>query len=173
MNDPAYDGGVRSDSVVEMVTDMGQVFLGMKQYISAPEPIDGIQPVTHISFKDNSLVAPQSLEIKPRGSSKKHISRRSQLYNESRSGVTPPSRQPSIRKFDPATESIIGNIDRAMERHEISDDENNIVEDDEDRMSHMNMPGRMSPEPTEEMPAQEMPMEKPTRRVVSRRRVQS
>jgi hypothetical protein len=158
---------VRSDSVVEMVTDMGQVFLGMKQYISAPEPIDGIQPVTHISFKDNSSVAPQCLEIKSRNSSKKHISRRSQLYNESRSGVMPPSRQPSIRRFDPATESIIENIDRAMDAQQMSDDEMNIVEDNEDRMSSRSMPMQMSPESV-----QEIPVEKPARKVVSRRRVQ-
>jgi hypothetical protein len=163
---------VRSDSVVEMVTDMGQVFLGMKQYISAPEPIDGIQPVTHISFKDNSSAAPQCLEIKSRNSSKKHISRRSQLYNESRSGVMPPSRQSSIRRFDPATESIIENIDRAMEAQQVSDDEVNIVEDNEDRMSSRSMSMQMSPDPVEETPFEEIPVQKPARRVVNRRRVQ-
>jgi hypothetical protein len=157
-----------------MVTDIGHVFLGIKHYISAPEPIDGIAPVTHIAFKDDSLMSPQGLEIKSHKSSKKQISRRSQLYNESRSGVLPPSRQssmrqPSIRRFDPVTEGIMGDIDRVMEPVEMSDDEDNIIEEDEDRMSSRSLQREPSPEPV-----QEAPVEKPPgRRIVSRRRVQS
>lgn len=157
-----------------MVTDIGHVFLGVKHYISAPEPIDGISPVTHIAFKDDSLMAPEGLEVKSRKSSKKQMSRRSQSYNQSRSGTLLPSRQssirqPSVRRFDPLTETIMGDIDRVMEPAQMSDDENEIVEDDEDRMSSRSVQRESSPAPTFEAPA-----EKPVkRRVVGRRRVQS
>jgi hypothetical protein len=156
-----------------MVTDIGHVFLGAKHYISAPEPIDGISPVTHIAFKDESLMAPESLEIKSRKSSKKQISRRSQSYNESRSGNIMSSRQssmrqPSIRRFDPATEAIIGDIDRVMEPEQMSDDDH-IFEEDEDRMSSGSMEREASP-----APVSETPVEKPSRRrVVTRKRFES
>jgi hypothetical protein len=152
-----------------MVVDIGQVFLGYKHYISAPEPVDGIQPMTHISFKDNSIMAPQSLEIKSHNSSGKQMSRRSQLYNESRSGGTMPLRQPSTKRFDPATESIMRDIDNSMGLRDMSDDENNIIEDDENQMHSESM---MREQMTEAI--QETPVEKPsTRRVINRRRVQS
>lgn len=148
-----------------MVTDIGHVFLGAKHYISAPEPIDGISPVTHIAFKDESFMAPESLEIKSRKSSKKQISRRSQSYNESRSGNIMPSRQssmrqPSIKRFDPTMEAIIGDIDRVMEPEQMSDDDL-IIEENEDRMSSRSMEREPSPEPVSEVPVER----------VSRRRV--
>jgi hypothetical protein len=156
-----------------MVTDIGHVFLGVKHYISAPEPIDGISPVTHIAFKDESLMAPEGLEIKPRKSSKKQISRRSQSYNESRSGTLLPSRQssirqPSIRRFDPVTEAIMGDIDRVMEPTQMSDDENEIVEEDENEMLSRSMQRESSPKPVSEIDT-----EKPAPRRINRRRVQS
>lgn len=159
-----------------MVTDIGHVFLGVKHYIAAPEPIDGISPVTHIAFKDESFMAPESLEIKSRKSSKKQISRRSQSYNESRSGNVLPSRQssmrqPSVRRFDATTEGIMSDIDRVMEPDEMSDDEHGIVEEDEDRMSSASMHREPSPEPVIELPVEKST----TRRVVNRnrRRVES
>lgn len=157
-----------------MVTDIGNVFLGIKHYISAPEPIDGISPVTHIAFKDDTLMAPEGLEIKSRKSSKKQMSRRSQSYNESRSGSLFSSRQssmrqPSVRRFDPTTEAIMGDIDRVMEPDQMTDDENEIIEENEDQMSMRSMQREPSLEPVLETPVQ-----KPvSRRVVNRRRVQS
>ena len=176
LSDPAYDNGIRSDSVVDMVTDIGHVFLGVKHYICAPEPIDGISPVTHIAFKDESLMIPDSLEIKPRKTGKgekKRISRRSQSYNESRPSSMMPSRQssmrqPSIRRFDPVTEAVMSDIDRTMEPLEMSDDEHDIIEEDEDRVSIGSVQREPSPEPVYEAPVEKAP----TRRV-NRRRVQS
>lgn len=153
-----------------MVTDIGHVFLGAKHYISAPEPIDGISPVTHIAFKDESFMGPESLDIRSGKSSTKRVSRRSQSYNQSRPGTIAPSRQssmrqPSIRRFDPATEETIGNIDRMMEPEQMSEDDH-IVEEDEDRMSSRSMEREPSPEP--EM---ETPIERPSRRRIVRRNV--
>lgn len=156
-----------------MVTDIGHVFLGVKHYISAPEPIDGISPVTHIAFKDESLMGPESLDIRSGKSSTKRVSRRSQSYNQSRPGTIAPSRQssmrqPSIRRFDPATEAIISDIDRVMEPEQMSDDDH-IIEEDEDRMSSRSMEREPSPEPVSEAP-----VEKPSRRrVVNRRKMES
>ena len=157
-----------------MVTDIGHVFLGVKHYICAPEPIDGISPVTHIAFKDESLMIPDSLEIKPRKTGKgekKRISRRSQSYNESRPSSMMPSRQssmrqPSIRRFDPVTEAVMSDIDRTMEPLEMSDDEHDIIEEDEDRVSIGSVQREPSPEPVYEAPVEKAP----TRRVNRRRK---
>ena len=172
LSDPAYDGGIRADSVVEMVTDMGHVFLGTKHYILAPEPIDGIAPVTHIAFRDDSLMAPESLEIKSRKSANKSVSRRSQLYNESRAAALPVSRkssikQPSTRRYDPTTEATMGDIDRAMESANMSDDDDNMIIEDENEMYHEPVQRDPSPEPVREPVMEDQPKRKGGRRVKS------
>lgn len=77
MNDPAYRSGVDPESIIKTVFDIGDVFKGRLSCITAPTPMDGSSPVTHMSFADANAEFPEPLNI----GVKSPGSRRSHIYN--------------------------------------------------------------------------------------------
>lgn len=134
MSDPSYDNGIDADSVVNMVSDIGDVILGKSNYITAPQPCEGVGPMTHIAFKDDTEPSPQGLEIRQRRSSTKSVSRRSQSYSVAHGGHVAQYSQPPVKRLSQPVESIIVDIDDAMNmvgmQDNQSDDDNEVADDD-------------------------------------------
>lgn len=86
MNDPAYKSGVDPESIVKTVFDIGDVFKGRLSCISAPVPMDGSSPVTHMAFVDPNAEIPKPLNV----GVKSPGSRRSHIYNI-KNGIDIPS----------------------------------------------------------------------------------
>lgn len=50
MDDPVYESGVTAKSVVMMVSDISSALAGNASYISAPVPLEGRVPTSHVLF---------------------------------------------------------------------------------------------------------------------------
>lgn len=77
MNDPVYENGITSESIVTTLSDISEALKGKLSYISVPIPIDSIAPVSHILFKDSSADVIKPLSVRTRTSE----SRRAHNYS--------------------------------------------------------------------------------------------
>lgn len=139
MNDPTFNNGVTTDSVVDMVRDIGEVFKGNTNYITLPIPMDGIGPMTHIEFKDDSIIAPFDLDVSSHRSSQKGISRRSLSYNVSHLASISPVPSRPTKGLGKNVESIVVDIDKAMNLANTDDndqDDEYVAEDEVDGPSN-------------------------------------
>lgn len=170
MNDPAYDRGVRTDSIIDMMADLGSVILGNTNYIRAPDPIEGIAPVTHIAFKTDSPMAPADLSIASNGSSKKSVSRRSQSYNVSHSSHMMNLPEPVTRRMNPNTERIMADIDMVMEPDESDNDSisDRHHSDDDIQSEHDTHESRIRGDSPIDEPEAQPPPKQVSRRFVNR-----
>lgn len=136
MMDPSFDNGLDRDSVVDMVYDISKVYLNNMDFVTAPRPIEGAGPSTHIKFRGDCDYIPEDLEINKKRSSKGSVSRRSQSYNV-RNVVRPErSISMSVRDKYPIDEITL-DIDNAIKlaqdatlNNHLSDGEYSIDEED-------------------------------------------
>lgn len=54
MSDPAYRSGVTSQSVIDMLNDIHDVYAGISKHVRLPQPIDGLAPANSIKFSTSS-----------------------------------------------------------------------------------------------------------------------
>jgi hypothetical protein len=87
MEDPAYDSGVKSDSITAMFQSIVNVSKGKSPHILVPVPIDNIAPTTYIRFCSKTEHHPEPLRFQSKGSQ----SRRSQSYALSNGPISAPS----------------------------------------------------------------------------------
>lgn len=76
MSDPAYDSGVKADSIIDMLDDIHNVYIGESKYVRIPQPIDGIAPADTMKFSTSSKSRPESLLRSNIDSKNSSISRR-------------------------------------------------------------------------------------------------
>lgn len=76
MSDPAYRSGVNVDSVIDMLNDIHDVYLGSRKFVRLPQPLDGIAPADSIMFSTSTKTRPESLLRSNADGSTKPLSRR-------------------------------------------------------------------------------------------------
>jgi len=80
MEDPSFDAGITRDSIVKMIRDVSDAYLGRKDKIYLPQPVHAPGPAQYMLFKDDSSMYPTGLKIRRSVSSSGHVSRRTQTY---------------------------------------------------------------------------------------------
>lgn len=84
MQDPVYDSGVLTASLIETLDSISRALQGRGNYAIVPLPIQGVAPFTHIDFVEDSGVCPKDLVYRSRHSPTS--SRRFNAYNSYRGG---------------------------------------------------------------------------------------
>ncbi len=122
MDDPVYESGVTSKSIVSMMSDVSNALAGRLSHISTPIPLDGRPPTSYISFS-NSIETPAPLSF----SESKVQSRR--VYNYSLRNA---SEDYNTRHYGADRDSIVLSMDEVLDGFNEMMHEENIEETHDD-----------------------------------------
>lgn len=61
MSDSAYQSGVDLDSIIDMLNDIHDIYIGKSKYVRLPRPINGLAPAQSMRFSTSSRVQSEGL----------------------------------------------------------------------------------------------------------------
>lgn len=61
MSDPSYQSGVTSESVIDMLNDIHNVYAGTSKHVRLPQPTDGVGPANSIKFSMSSSTKSETM----------------------------------------------------------------------------------------------------------------